>query len=171
MPDWIEKELRANFARASRAGRRAANTEPRAARVAYRAQKHALRIELTNGASITLPVRLIPSVKGARSEDIRAVEVLGQGGGLHWERLDVDLSVPGLVSSIFPGTAWLAELSHVGGRRTSAAKTVAARGAERRRDWLQLRRSIANGCTHRGRRRIHTDYLCLARFGRRGSLL
>ena len=79
MSDWIEKEVRANFARASRAGRRATNTEPRASRVAYRAQKRALRIELTNGASITLPVRLIPSLKGARSEDIRAVEVLGRG--------------------------------------------------------------------------------------------
>ena len=132
MSDWIEKELRANFARASRAGRRATNTEPRASRVAYRAQKRALRIELTNGASITLPVRLIPSLKGARSEEIRAVEVLGQGGGLHWERLDVDLSVPGLVSSIFPGTAWLAELGRAGGRLTSAAKTAAARRNGRR---------------------------------------
>src|SRR6516225_4888879 len=109
MPDWIEKELRANFTRASRAGRHAANTEPRAKRARYLAAGSALRIELTNGASITLPVRLIPSLKGARSEDIRAVEILGRGGGLHWERLDVDLSVPGLVSSILPGTAWLAE--------------------------------------------------------------
>ena len=132
MPDWIEKELRANFARASRAGRRGADTEPRAARVVYRARKHALRIELTNGASITLPVKLIPSLKGARPEDIRAVEVLGRGGGLHWERLDVDLSVPGLVSSIFPGTGWLAELGRAGGRRTSAAKTAAARRNGRR---------------------------------------
>ena len=42
---------------------------------------------------------------------------------------------------------------------------------QRRRDWLQLCGSIANSCAHRGRRGIHTDYLCLARFGRRGSLL
>ena len=139
MSDWIEKELRANFARASRAGRRATNTEPRASRVAYRAQKRALRIELTNGASITLPVRLIPSLKGARSDDIRAVEILGRGGGLHWERLDVDLSVPGLVSSILPGTAWLAELGRAGGRRTSVAKTAAARRNGRRGGRPRLR--------------------------------
>ena len=56
VPDWIEKELRSNFSRASRAGRRAAKTEPRAARVVYRTEEHALRIELTNGATITLPV-------------------------------------------------------------------------------------------------------------------
>ena len=76
VPDWIEKELRSNFARASRAGRLAAITEPRAARVAYRAQKHTLRIELTNGAIITLPVKLIPSLKGVRPKDLRAVESL-----------------------------------------------------------------------------------------------
>ena len=116
-----------NFARATRAGRRAASIEPRAAVAAYRPQERALRIELTNGATITLPVKLIPSLKGARSRDLRAVEVLGRGSGLHWERLDLDLSVPGLVSSVFPGTAWLAELGRVGGRRTSAAKTLAAR--------------------------------------------
>jgi len=127
MPDWIEKELRSNFARASRAGRRAASIEPRAAVAAYRSQERALRIELTNGATITLPVKLIPSLKGARSKDLRAVEVLGRGSGLHWERLDLDLSVPGLVSSVFPGTAWLTELGRVGGQRTSAAKTLAAR--------------------------------------------
>jgi hypothetical protein len=127
MADWIENELRANFAQASRAGRLAAATEPRAARVAYRARKHALRIDLTNGATIILPVRLIPSLKGVRPKDLGAVEVLGRGGGLHWESLDLDLSVPGLVSSVFPGTAWLAELGRHGGRRTSAAKTLAAR--------------------------------------------
>ena len=126
MPDWIEKELRSNFARASRVGRLAAITEPRAARVAYRAQKHTLRIELTNGATITLPVKLIPSLKGVRPKDLRAVEVLGRGGGLHWESLDLDLSVRGLVSSMFRGTAWLAELGRVGGRRTSATKTASA---------------------------------------------
>ena len=63
MSNWIKKELRSNFARASRAGRLAAITEPRAARVTYRAQKHALGIELTNGATITLPVKLIRSLK------------------------------------------------------------------------------------------------------------
>ena len=125
--DWIDKELRANFARASRAGRRAANTEPRAARVVYRAQKHALRIELTNGASITLPVNLIQDLRRVPPRDVRAVETLGRGGGLHWERLDLDLSVPALLSSVFAGPGWLAELGRVGGRKSSAAKAAAAR--------------------------------------------
>lgn len=127
MPEWVRKELKANFARASRAGRRAAKTEPRAARATYRAKDNALRIELTNGAAITVPVKLIPALKRASPNEVRSVEVLGRGGGLHWETLDVDLSVPGLVSSVFAGPEWMAELGRVGGRRSSAAKAAAAR--------------------------------------------
>jgi Protein of unknown function (DUF2442) len=127
MPEWIKKELRTNFARASRAGRQAARTEPRAAHATYQAGDNTLRIELTNGAEITIPVKLIPALKGASQRDVRAVEVLGRGGGLHWEALDVDLSVPGLVSSVFAGPEWMAELGRVGGRRSSAAKAAAAR--------------------------------------------
>jgi len=127
MPEWIKKELRTNFARASRAGRQAAKTEPRAASATYQARDNTLRIELTNGAEITIPVKLIPALKGASQSEVRAVEVLGRGGGLHWEALDVDLSVPGLVSSVFAGPEWMAELGRAGGRRSSAAKAAAAR--------------------------------------------
>jgi hypothetical protein len=127
IPRWIEKELRANFARASHAGRRAAKTEPRAAFAAYRSQERALRIKLTNGATITLPVELISGLKGASPKDLRGVEVLGRGNGLHWEGLDLDLSVPGLLSSLFSGPEWLAELGRIGGRNSSAAKAAAAR--------------------------------------------
>lgn len=127
LPGWLGRELRSNFARASRTGRRAASIEPRAADVEYRAREHALRIELANGAALTLPVKLIPSLKRAAARDVRAVEILGRGGGLHWEGLDLDLSVPGLLSSVFARPEWLAELGRLGGRSSSAAK--AARSA------------------------------------------
>lgn len=127
MPEWVKKELRSNFARASRAGRRAARTEPRAARASYRTKDDARRIELTNGAAITVPVNLIPALKRAAPSDVRLVEVLGRGGGLHWESLDLDLSVPALVSSVFAGPEWMGELARVGGRRSSAAKAAPAR--------------------------------------------
>jgi len=132
VPEWIKKELRTNFARASRAGKQAAKTEPRAAHASYNAKDNTLRIELANGAAITVPVKLIPALKGASPSEVRLVEVLGRGGGLHWEALDVDLSVPGLVSSVFAGPEWMAELGRVGGRRSSAAKAAAARRNGRR---------------------------------------
>lgn len=124
-PRWVQKELRSNFVRASRAGKRAARTEARARFVVYRPREHALRIELTNGVAIALPVKLIPDLRRAARRDVRAVEILGRGGGLHWESLDVDLSIPGLLSSVFAGPEWLA--GRVGGRISSAAKATAAR--------------------------------------------
>ncbi len=127
MPEWAKKELRSAFARASRAGRWAAKTEPRAARATYRARGDVLRIELTNGAVITMPVKLIPNLKRAAPSDVQSVEVLGRGSGLHWESLDLDLSIRALVSSVFAGPEWMAELGRVGGRRSSAAKAAAAR--------------------------------------------
>jgi hypothetical protein len=139
MPDWVKKELRSNFVRASRAGRLAAKIEPRAARATYRARDDALRIELTNGAAITVPVKLIPGLKGAAPRDVRAVEVLGRGGGLPWGRLDLDLSVPALVSSVFAGPEWMAELGRFGGQRSSAVKAAAARSDGRKggRPWAR----------------------------------
>jgi hypothetical protein len=127
MPEWVKKELRENYAKVSRRGRREAKTEPRASSAKYLSREEALRIELTNGVSITIPVALIPYLKGAGPDEIGTVEVLGRGGGLHWEALDLDLSVPALVSAIFPGREWMAELGRVGGRHSSAVKAAAAR--------------------------------------------
>lgn len=146
MPEWVKKELRSNFARASRAGRQAAKTEPRAARATYRARDDSLRIELTNGAVITVPVKLIPGLKRAAPSEVRSVEVLGRGGGLHWENLDLDLSVPGLVSSVFAGPEWMTELGRVGGRRSSAAKAAAAR-RNGRKGGRPRNRATADMCT------------------------
>jgi hypothetical protein len=50
--------------------------------------------------TLKIPIQLIPELKHASPRDIRTVEVIGRGGGLHWERLNVDLSVPGLVASV-----------------------------------------------------------------------
>jgi hypothetical protein len=74
--------------------------EPRAATARYRSRIGALELQLTSGVTLTIPIRLIPELRRVTARDIRAVEVLGRGGGLHWERLDVDLSVPGLVASV-----------------------------------------------------------------------
>jgi hypothetical protein len=126
-PSWIRKELRTNFVKASRAGRLAEQTEPRAAAAAYLAREEALQIELKNGALLRIPVKLIPWLKGVTAEEIQTVEVLGRGDGLHWESLDLDLSVPALVASVFAGLAYMSELGRLGGSRSSEAKSTAAR--------------------------------------------
>lgn len=72
--------------------------------------------------------------------------MLGAGHGLHWEALDADFTVPGLLMGLFGTRAWMArEQARLAGATTSAAKALAARengkkggrprGASRRR-WL-----------------------------------
>ena len=52
---------------------------------------------------------------------------MGKGYGLHWEKLDADLSIPALIVGIFGSKAWMQELARRGGASTSPAKAAAAR--------------------------------------------
>ncbi len=100
VPAWIRSELRRNFARVSLAGRWAASQEPRAGSARYQSRIRALEVGLTSAVTLKIPIQLIAELKHASPREIRAVEVLGRAGGLHRERLNVDLSVPGLVASV-----------------------------------------------------------------------
>jgi hypothetical protein len=52
------------------------------------------------------------------------VEVSAAGYGLHWESLDLDYTVPGLMNGVFGTAKWMAAKA---GRATSPAKAAAAR--------------------------------------------
>ena len=47
--------------------------------------------------------------------------------GLHWEKLDADLSIASLVVGIFGSHAWMRELARRGGPASSPTKSAAAR--------------------------------------------
>jgi len=55
---------------------------------------------------------------------LSAVEILGAGYGLHWEALDVDVSVPGVLAGLFGTRAFMARQA---GRVSSVKKAAAAR--------------------------------------------
>ncbi len=105
-------------------GRIAQETEPRAIDVRYEEAAARIVVDLANGTSFTFPPHLVQGLAGACAEDIAQVEVFGGGYGLHWKRLDVDYTVPGLVNGIFGTARWMA--AHAG-RATSPAKAEAAR--------------------------------------------
>ena len=58
------------------------------------------------------------------SAGLAQVEILGTGYGLHWDALDADLSIPGLLAGLFGTKAFMARHA---GRATSPAKAAAAR--------------------------------------------
>ena len=105
-------------------GRIAAETEPRAAAARYDAKSGRVIIDLTNGATFAFPARLAEGLADADAGDLADIEVSPVGFGLHWPKLDVDYSVPGLVAGVFGTRRWMAAQA---GRARSPAKAAAAR--------------------------------------------
>lgn len=105
-------------------GRLAELSEPRAETVRYDRRNSRIIVDLTNGCTFAFPPRLAQGLEAASDDELDAVEILGAGYGLHWEALDVDLSVPGLLAGLF-GTK--AHMARQAGRTKSPAKAAAAR--------------------------------------------
>ena len=124
---WVRTELKKNYDKANRTAREAARTEPRAVDARYLPASRHLRVRLTNGASVSLPVSIIPELRNATPAQLTGIEILPGGDGLHWEALDFTISVPGLVASLFGRSVWMSELGRLGGARSTLAKAEAAR--------------------------------------------
>jgi len=124
---YTDDELDQMYEDATRAGEEALKNEPRARKAWYDRARNRLVIDLVNGSRIELPRNRIQGLNDADPDDIAAVKLTPFGMGLHWEKLDQDFSVAGLVRGIFGTKHWMAELGRAGGRVTSKAKAAAAR--------------------------------------------
>lgn len=125
----MAEPTREEIERAAAAGRQAARTEARALAARYDAANRRIVVELTSGATFAFPPDLAEGLAGASAAALGEVEVLGDGYGLHWESLDVDFTVPGLLAGIFGTRSWMARQA---GRATSDAKAAAARANGRK---------------------------------------
>jgi hypothetical protein len=105
-------------------GRLARADEPRASSVRYDKATRRVVIELTNGTRVEIPARLLQGLAQASADAIADVSVQGQGYGLRWDTLDVDLSVLGLLAGVFGTKSYMARRA---GQTKSKAKAVAAR--------------------------------------------
>ena len=120
MREISDAELDAALAR----GKVAQAVEPRASKVRFDHRRGRVVVELTNGCTFAFPPRLAQGLETATDEQLDRVEIFGAGFGLHWEALDVDLSIPGLLAGIFGTRSYMARQA---GRTTSPAKASAAR--------------------------------------------
>src|SRR5947209_11056791 len=86
---------------------------------AVRAQvtEEALVVDLADGRSVSVPLGWYPRLLQASMEERRRLRLIGGGEGIHWELLDEDVSVEGIVA----------------GRRSMES-------AESFRRWLQARK-------------------------------
>lgn len=82
-------------------------------------------VDFTNGACFMFPARAVEGLENASADELGQVELLGETG-LHWESLDVDYTVTGLMNGIF-GSRTFMEAQSRGGKSKSPAKAAASR--------------------------------------------
>jgi hypothetical protein len=94
----------------------------------YDRRRGRIVVALNTGVELAFPPRLAEGLADAPPESLSEIEISPAGLGLHWPRLDADLSVAGLLHGIFGSKSWMArELGAQGGRARSAVKAAAAR--------------------------------------------
>ncbi|MGI2907782.1 DUF2442 domain-containing protein [Tolypothrix sp. VBCCA 56010] len=122
--DFTEETLNNEIVQARAAAAIADASEPRAQAAHYDLDLNRIVVELRSGATFLFPPELVQGLAGASPDNLKNVEVTPSGEGLHWEQLDVDMSIPALIMGIFGTKAWMAEL---GSRRGSVSSTAKAR--------------------------------------------
>ncbi len=119
----ISAQIPAAVARASRSRR----TKSYAESARYDRRSRALCVRLTNGVVLSIPVLLLPELATATDAELARVDVGPAGLGIHWRRLDVDLSVAGLARVVLGARVLMQAAGAAGGRVRSESKAKAAR--------------------------------------------
>jgi hypothetical protein len=118
-----DKEFQKRYRAAQELGEHLDKTEPRAVHAEYDAERGVIMVQLRSGCWFGFPPGMEPGLENATPEQLAQVEV-AWGAGLHWEELDVDISVPGLIFDLLDAPAWWARWI---ASRTSARKAAASR--------------------------------------------
>lgn len=103
--------------------------EPRVLRAEYRPGRglDLIILQMSDGHRCLLPREDLQGLQRASREQISQIEILGNGTGLHWPALDVDLYVPALLKGVYGNRQWMAKIGRAGGSTTSAAKRQSSR--------------------------------------------
>ncbi len=57
-----------------------------------------LKVDLSDGRTISVPLAWYPRLVHASGKELYNWRLIGQGQGIHWEDLDEDISVAGLLT-------------------------------------------------------------------------
>lgn len=72
--------------------------EARAVKVWF--DKNSVWVSLQDGRQLAVPLSYFPRLLKATPKQRRKYELSGGGLGIHWDELDEDISVPGLLSGV-----------------------------------------------------------------------
>ena len=60
--------------------------------------KDTLTVDLSDGRTISVPMAWFPRLLHATAQERRQWRLIGKGQGIHWEDIDEDISVEGLLA-------------------------------------------------------------------------
>ncbi|BAU14570.1 hypothetical protein LEP3755_51190 [Leptolyngbya sp. NIES-3755] len=106
----LNAALEAQLDRAHERAMIADAAEPRAVSAHYDRPSGQIVIHLKDGSTFMFPHELGQGLAGASENDLANIEITPSGLGLHWEALDVDLTVPSLLQGIYGTRAWMEQL-------------------------------------------------------------
>lgn len=109
---------------AVREGREADRIEPRASAVHYDAARGLVLVALRSGFAFAFPPDRVQGLVDRAAPELAAVRVSPGGDGLHWDELDVDVSLTGLMAEALNLREWAPRFM---GQARSDAKARAAR--------------------------------------------
>ena len=144
-----EEEFQRQYAEATKRGKEALKTEIQAHSASYDRKTNRLILELKNGATLIVPCNLMQGLRDAAPKDIAAVELGLRGASVHWEKLDMDFTVGGLVRGIFGTKKWMAQLERDRSKQ-KAVRTTGKNGSRQRKTAAAL--SATPSGVSRGRR-------------------
>lgn len=93
-----------------------------------------LHVDLSDGRTISVPVGWYPRLAYATSEERNEWRLIAQGRGIHWESIDEDISVEGLLAGRPSGESQTSFKQWLGARQSRQTKrsTATRKGGVRR---------------------------------------
>lgn len=131
MTDELGRQIRA----ARKRGEHLDRTEPRAVRAEYDPERGVVMVQLRSGCWFGFPPAVEPDLADATPDELAAVEIHPGGEGLHWEELDADISVPGIIFNKLNAPAWWARwiASYRSAKKAAASRENGKKGGRPRK--------------------------------------
>ena len=109
---------------ALREAREADRVEPRADGATYDPRRKLIVVQLRGGCAFGFPPGHVDGLEGGTEDQLSTIRISPSGDGLHWDHLDVDVSLTGLMARALNLKEWAPRIM---GQVRSEAKAKAAR--------------------------------------------
>lgn len=90
-----------------------------------------LSVDLSDGRTISVPLAWFPRLLHATREERNNWRLIGKGHGIHWERIDEDISIEGLLAGRPSGESQLSFNRWLEGRRPRLTRRSSQRRIRR----------------------------------------